>query len=131
MKRPRLMAEINVTPLVDVMLVLLATFALAAPLLVEGVQVELPRVATAPLPEHAAPLTITVDARGHIWWGKRRVRRAEFEARLAALARQRPDTEILVAADARTPYARVAEALAAIQRAGLAHVALLTEPERK
>ncbi len=130
MKRPRLMAEINVTPLVDVMLVLLATFALTAPLLVEGVQVELPRAASTPLPEASTPIRITVDAKGRIWWGRRRVRLAQLRARAAALARARPGAEVMLAADARTPYARVAAALAAIQQGGLTKIALLTEPRR-
>ena len=130
MKRPRLMGEINVTPLVDVMLVLLATFALTAPLLTTGIEVELPRAASTPLPELPTPIRISVDAHGRIWWGKQRVSLAQLRARAGALARRRPEAEVVLAADARTPYARVAKALAALQQGGLTKIALLTEPQR-
>jgi biopolymer transport protein TolR len=126
--RPQAMSEINVTPFVDVMLVLLIIFMVAAPLLTVGVPVELPRTAAQALPtEQEEPLTVTLTGDGGVAVMTTEVARDELIPRLRAVAAERADTTIYLRADGTIPYARVVEVMGALNAAGFADIGLVTE----
>jgi biopolymer transport protein TolR len=128
-KRRSPMAEINVTPMVDVMLVLLIIFMVAAPLLVTGVPVDLPKTAARSLSADAKPISITVDRAGAIFIDAQPQSPASLPAKLAALRSARTDdARVFVRADTGVAYGRVAELLASITGAGFAKVALVNQP---
>ncbi len=126
-KRTRPIAEINVTPMVDVMLVLLVIFMVTAPLLVTGVQVDLPKTAASGLKGDDRPLTVTVDAQGQVFLHEMPVRVEELGPRLIAIVGQKPDTRIFVRGDKRLQYGRVMEVMGAVTAAGFSKVALVAE----
>jgi biopolymer transport protein ExbD len=123
------MNEINVTPMVDVMLVLLIIFIITVPVMQHSVNIALPRATSAP--EDAKPQTIrlTVDARGHYFWNEQPVADADLQPRLEAAAAREPQPELHLRGDKDARYERVAQALAAAQRAGLRKVGFVTEPK--
>ena len=126
--RSRPMSEINVTPFVDVMLVLLIIFMVAAPLLVVGVPVELPKTAANALPgEQEEPLTVTVAADGRVSIQATDVPRGELLSRLRAIAVERESTRVFLRADGTAPYAVVMEVMGALNRGGFANIGLVTE----
>ncbi len=126
--RSRPMAEINVTPFVDVMLVLLIIFMVAAPLLVVGVPVELPKTAANALPgEQEEPLTVTVSADGSVAIQTTDVPREELIARLTAIAAERSGSRVFLRADGAVPYAEVMQVMGALNRGGFANIGLVTE----
>ena len=123
------MAEINITPMVDVMLVLLIIFMVAAPLLVTGVSVDLPETSAKSLPADTEPLSVTIDARGLRYIGDDAVEPQAFAARMAALHEARGnETRVVVRADAAIPYGQVAALLADVTGAGFTKVALVNQP---
>jgi biopolymer transport protein TolR len=133
------MVEINVVPYIDVMLVLLVIFMITAPLLKEGVKVDLPSAGAQPIdPEFLAkhePLILTVDARGRLYVNIGRnpdqpASEATVRARTAAVLHRDPQTPILVKADTSVPYGTVVHAMVILQRAGAAKVGFLTDPEK-
>ncbi|MBC7132950.1 MAG: protein TolR [Roseovarius sp.] len=127
--RSRPMAEINVTPFVDVMLVLLIIFMVAAPLLVVGVPVELPRTAANALPgEQEEPLTVTLGADGRVAIQTTDVPREELVARLRAIAAERAGSRVFLRADGAVPYAEVMQVMGALNRGGFGNIGLVTEP---
>ncbi|MCS6986204.1 MAG: ExbD/TolR family protein [Sphingomonadaceae bacterium] len=129
-RRRQPMSDINVTPLVDVMLVLLIIFMVAAPLLVTGTSVNLPQTRAKALPTERRPLTITLDRAGRRTIGDEVVAPAAFAARLNALREARgEDTPVFVRADAAVPYGEVARLLADVTAAGFTRVALVHRPE--
>ncbi|MEQ1890411.1 MAG: protein TolR [Alphaproteobacteria bacterium] len=121
------MSEINVTPMVDVMLVLLIIFMVAAPLLTVGVPVNLPQTTAAPLNEKTEPLAITIKADGQIYIQDTVVALEELAARLQAITENKPDTRIYVRGDHSLDYGRVMEVMGLITSAGFSKVALITE----
>ena len=126
--RSRPMSEINVTPFVDVMLVLLIIFMVAAPLLVVGVPVELPRTAANALPgEQEEPLTVTLAADGGVSVQTTDVPRDELVTRLRAIAAERESPRIFLRADGGVPYAEVMQVMGALNRGGFASIGLVTE----
>lgn len=125
--RPRLMSEINVTPFVDVMLVLLIVFMVAAPMLTIGVPVDLPDASARPLPDDNKPIEVTVDLNGAIFIGDTPIRQAELIARLAAMTDGRADARIYVRGDQSLAYGRIMEIIGTINKAGFRRVALVTE----
>jgi biopolymer transport protein TolR len=136
-RRKKLMAEINVVPYIDVMLVLLVIFMITAPLLKEGVKVDLPDAGARPIdPEFLAkhePLVVTIDARGNLYinFGQNQDKptsEATVSARTAALLRRDPQTPILVRADTTVPYGTVVRAMVLLQHAGAVKVGFLTDP---
>ena len=138
-RRRKMMGEINVVPYIDVMLVLLIIFMITAPLLKQGVKVNLPAAGAKPLdPRFLAkhePLILTVDARGRMYVniGSRSDQPLGEEivrARTAAVLRRDPETPILVQADRTVPYGRVMRAMVLLQQAGAAKVGFLTDPAR-
>ncbi|MDF1670279.1 MAG: protein TolR [Roseovarius sp.] len=126
--RSRPMAEINVTPFVDVMLVLLIIFMVAAPLMTVGVPVELPKTAANALPgEQEEPLTVTVTAEGIVMIQTTEVQRAELVNRLRAIGAERDSTRVYLRADGAVPYADVMQIMGALNRGGFNDIGLVTD----
>ena len=125
--RYRPLAEINVTPLVDVMLVLLIVFMVAAPLLTSGVTVDLPKASAAPISQDSEPVTVSINAEGHIFAGESEVQVPELAQKLAAAADGKMDRRIFVRGDKAVPYGRIMEVMATVTQAGFTKVALLAE----
>ena len=125
----RPMSEINVTPFVDVMLVLLIIFMVAAPLMTVGVEVELPQTAANSLSgDDEEPLTVTVPATGDVSIQETPVARDELVGRLSAIAVERDSNRIFLRADGSVPYAQVMEVMGALNRGGFPNIGLVTEP---
>ena len=128
--RSAAMSEINVTPFVDVMLVLLIIFMVAAPLLPVGVPVELPKTAANALPtEQEEPLTLTVTADGRLLIQNTEVAEAELIPKLTAIAAERENNKVFLRADGSIPYERVAQIMGALNRAGFTDIGLVTDTE--
>lgn len=126
--RAAAMSEINVTPFVDVMLVLLIIFMVAAPLLTVGVPVELPETAAQALPsEQEEPLTITLSADGVIMVQTTEVAATELIGKLRAVATERDSDKIFLRADGAIPYERVAQVMGALNAAGFNNIGLVTD----
>lgn len=126
--RSRPMAEINVTPFVDVMLVLLIIFMVAAPLMTVGVPVELPKTAANSLAsEQEEPLTVTITAEGTVTLQTTEIARDELVTRLRAIAAERDSTRIFLRADGAVPYAQVMQVMGALNRGGFSNIGLVTE----
>jgi len=126
----RPLSEINVTPLVDVMLVLLVIFMVTAPMMLQGVDVDLPETTTQPIRVRDEPLVLTVKKEGTFFIGRRELPAAELTAKLAAIFEGRDSKEIFLRADKETPYGFVVQALAAAREAGAKQLGMVTEPER-
>jgi biopolymer transport protein TolR len=123
------MADINVTPFVDVMMVLLVVFMVAAPLLTVGVPLELPRSAAAPLPtEKEEPLTVNLDSEGRVYIQKSAVAFGELVPKLQAIAEQRASDRVYLRADAGLDYGRVAQVMGALNAGGFRNIGLVTDP---
>ncbi len=122
------MAEINVTPFVDVMLVLLIIFMVAAPLLTVGVPVELPKTAAQSLPsETEEPLTVTLTAEGTVLIMTSEVPRGDLVPRLRAIATERADDRVYLRADGVVPYEEVAQIMGALNAGGFSSIGLVTD----
>jgi biopolymer transport protein TolR len=126
-KKFRPVAEINVTPMVDVMLVLLVIFMVTAPLMTAGVQVDLPKSDASPLKGDDQPLSVSVDAHGDVYIQETKVQMEELAPRLQAITSQKPDTRIFVRGDKSIDYGRVMEVMGLLGSAGFTKVALVTE----
>lgn len=126
-----LVSSINVTPFVDVMLVLLIVFMVAAPMLQVGVPVELPRTSASVLPAAQDPLTITVQTDGAIFLQETRVEPEELVPKLEAIAAAGYEQRIFIRADSSAAYGAVAAVMADISAAGFRNLALVTDPVRK
>ena len=121
------MTEINVAPFVDVMLVLVVIFMIAAPLLTVGVPVDLPKAAVDPLNEDKEPLILTVDAEGRIYLQESEVKENVLIPRLVAVSEANPDLRVFVRGDRAINYGRVMEVMGMVSEAGFAKVALIAE----
>lgn len=127
-KHRAMMAEINITPMVDVMLVLLIIFMVAAPLMTVGVPVELPKTAATPLPAvEEEPLTVSITAEGAITLMKSEITRDELIPKLRAIAAERTDNKVFLRADGRVPYETVAQVMGALNAGGFNNIGLVTE----
>ena len=124
------MSEINVTPLVDVMLVLLVIFILATPLMASRLALDLPRAAAPAVaaPEPAATVSISLDAQGQTYWGDEVIDPARLAQRLQQTAQREPATEVQLRADTTVPYGRVVQVIALAQNAGLARIGFVADP---
>ncbi|MET0321920.1 MAG: biopolymer transporter ExbD [Duganella sp.] len=128
-RRPAPMADINVTPMVDVMLVLLVIFILGAPVFTSSVQLELPKAqAPAGPPAPAATVTVAIDARGQVFWNNEAVAPKVLAQRLAEAARLPVQPELQLRADKDTRYEIVAQVMAAAQTHGLTKLGFVTDP---
>lgn len=126
--RAAAMSEINVTPFVDVMLVLLIIFMVAAPLLTVGVPIKLPQTAASAMPtEQEEPLTITLTADGLVLIQTTEVTDAELIAKLTAIAAERQSDKVFVRADGAVPYERVAQLMGALNAGGFLNIGLVTD----
>lgn len=126
--RSQPMAEINVTPFVDVMLVLLIIFMVAAPLLTVGVPVELPKTAAGALPaEQEEPLTVTIRADGGVEIQTTATPRDELVTRLRGIAAERASDRVFLRADGKVPYAQVMEVMGALNAGGFSNIGLVTD----
>ena len=122
------MAEINVTPFVDVMLVLLIIFMVAAPLLTVGVPIELPKTDAKQLPgQQKEPLTISVDRQGRVFLQETQVKVSEIAAKLKAITKSGFKEEIYVRGDAKTNYGIIAKVMGTISAAGFTRINLVTD----
>ncbi|TNJ33335.1 ExbD/TolR family protein [Arenimonas terrae] len=125
------MADINVTPLVDVMLVLLIIFMITAPLMSHKVKVELPQATLEEKPKiDQPPITLAVTANGKIYWNDEPVSRDALDARLAILAQRTPQPQVDVRADNITKYGVIAEVVKQVRMAGIRKVGFVSTPER-
>ncbi len=129
------MAEINVVPYIDVMLVLLVIFMVTAPLLYQGVEIELPQSSAEPMaPQEEEPVIVEVDRNGRFYLSigaqadDEPVNLEEIVVNVTALMRAQPQTPVFVRGDANVPYARVVNVMTALQQAGVPQVGLLTQP---
>ncbi len=126
----RRVAEMNVTPVVDVMLVLLIVFMVAAPMLTVGVPVELPRTSASALPaEREEPLSITLTADGQMMIMTTEVAPGELIPRLRAVASERQDNRIFLRADGAIPYERVVQVMGALNASGFNNIGLVTDTD--
>jgi biopolymer transport protein TolR len=123
------LSDINITPLVDVMLVLLVAFVITIPVLSNAVHVNLPKTVTTTPPQEQKAVTVTVDGEGKVFLNQAEVSRADLEKQLVALHGANPDLSLHLRADERVPYGPVAKVMAAIEHAGVPHVAILTAAE--
>jgi biopolymer transport protein TolR len=121
------MAEINVTPMVDVMLVLLIIFMVTSPLMVAGVQVDLPQTSSAPIAGQDEPISVTIDVNGNVYIQDTKIKKTELTDKLLAIAGEKKDVRIFVRGDKAIDYGKVMEIVSAINSAGFSKVALLTE----
>ena len=124
-------SEINVTPFVDVMLVLLIIFMVTAPLLTVGVQVDLPETSADTLPEETEPLTLTINAKGEIFIQETKVEYEKIIAKIMAVSNNRTDTRIYVRGDKAINYGRVLEVMGILSGSGFTKVALISEPNKE
>jgi biopolymer transport protein TolR len=125
------MAEINVTPFVDVMLVLLIVFMVAAPLMVQGVPVDLPKTSATKLEKVRKPMVVTLAPDGAIYIRDEQIDRSTLVNRLIALRSQEGDTVVYVRADRKIPYGEVMEILGRVGETGYQRVSLLSQPSPK
>lgn len=126
-QRHRPVSDINVTPMVDVMLVLLVIFMVTAPLMTSGVQVDLPKTEAAPMKGDDQPLSVTVDAKGELWIQETKVSLDELVPKIQAITAQKPETRIFIRGDKTIDYGRVMEVMGLLGGAGFTKVALVTE----
>ena len=124
------LAEINMVPLIDVMLVLLVIFIVTAPLLTNVVKLDLPKATSAADIQKPEKVEFAIDANGGLFWKGERITREDAIARFAEEGRKRPQPEVYLRADQNVPYRYVAETLADASKGGLSKVAFVSEPTR-
>jgi biopolymer transport protein TolR len=122
------LSDINVTPMVDVMLVLLIIFMVTAPLIQQGVKVNLPETKAAPVEASDKKIVLSVDKAKHVYIGEAEVPIAELEEKLKSNAKAQADKEIYLHADRDVPYGTVVDVMASAQRAGIGNVGMITDP---
>ena len=124
-------SEINVTPFVDVMLVLLIIFMVTAPLLTVGVQVDLPETSADSLPEESEPLTLTINSKGEVFIQETKIEFDNLIKKILAVSENRTDTRIYVRGDKTINYGRVLEVMGKLSGSGFTKVALISEPYKE
>jgi biopolymer transport protein ExbD len=123
------MSEINMTPLVDVMLVLLIIFIITVPVMKHAVNIDLPRASNTPQLVKPQTIRLSVNAAGEYYWNEQRVSETDMELRLKAEAAKLPQPELHIRGDKDARYELVAQAMAAAQRSGLHKIGFITEPK--
>ncbi len=123
------MSEINMTPLVDVMLVLLIIFIITIPVINHAVKIDLPRASNTPNDSKPQSINVSIDAQGKVYWNQAEVDDATLANNIALAAQQEPQPELHLRADREVRYERVAEVMAAAQHGGLGKIGFITEPK--
>jgi biopolymer transport protein ExbD len=123
-----IMSEINMTPLVDVMLVLLIIFIITVPVINHAVKVDLPRAASQPNDVKPPHIELSIDAAGELTWDGKPVKKEDLKARMTEAATQQPQPELHLRADRKTPYENVAQVMSTAQSVGLGKVGFVTDP---
>jgi biopolymer transport protein ExbD len=126
--RGDVVSEINITPLVDVMLVLLVTFIITAPLLNNAVRINLPKTTATSTPDTSKSVTVSIDAANKVFIDKREVAQDALEAELKSQVSSSPDLALSLQADEGVPYRSVAKVMATIQKSGVSKLSVLTSP---
>ncbi len=127
-QQDEVISEINMTPLVDVMLVLLIIFIITVPVLTHSVQVELPRASNSPQQDKPSTIILSVNAKGEVFWNDQQVTATELEAKLAVAASAKPQPDIQLRGDKTVAYEHVVKTMAAVQNAGLLKLGFVTDP---
>ena len=128
-KQPAPMADINVTPMVDVMLVLLVIFIITAPLFTHAIKLDLPSAQSAPAPEKPETISLSINGAGAIFWNDAAIEQKELDAKLAAAAQKKPQPELQLRADKSTRYEVIAQVMSAAQNNGLTKMGFVTDPK--
>lgn len=123
------LSEINVTPLVDVMLVLLIIFMVTAPMMQQGIEVNLPETSASGVPTNDEPFILTITREGKLQVGKAGIPMEQLRQKLSAIFSTRKNKEVYIQADRKTDYGVVAEAMAEIRAAGIYNISLITIPK--
>jgi biopolymer transport protein ExbD len=123
------MSEINMTPLVDVMLVLLIIFIITIPVINHAVKIDLPRASNTPNDSKPQSINVSIDAQGKVYWNQTEVDETTLANNIALAAQQEPQPELHLRADREVRYERVAEVMAAAQHGGLGKIGFITEPK--
>jgi len=123
------MSDINMTPLIDVMLVLLVIFIITAPLLASSIRLDLPQSDAAIAGDAPASVLLSVDKAGQAFLNDKRVSKTELATELGRIGAANPDTELQLRADAAVPYGRVVEIMGVAQKAGLGRIGFVAEPD--
>lgn len=126
-QRGQFVSQINVTPLVDVMLVLLVIFMVTAPIIQQGVEVSLPKVKAAALPGKEQQFVVSITRENGIYLNDAKITPAELTGKLRAISQERPDREVFIRADEQVSYGEVIRTMAAIKAAGIENVGMVTE----
>jgi biopolymer transport protein TolR len=122
------MSEINVTPFVDVMLVLLIIFMVTAPMMMQGVDVNLPRTTTEPIASEEERLVISITAKREIYLNEYKISVESLQRKMQTIYQNRPDRSVFLRADQGLPYGFVMEVMAAVRQSGIKRVGMVTEP---
>ncbi len=129
--RPRrekeLMSQINVTPFVDVMLVLLIIFMVTAPMMQSGINVNLPKVSARAVNTKTEPLVVTIDSRERTYLGDTRLSPTRLSRKLKAINKSKPGSMVLLKADKKVPYGYVVKVISEIRRSGITKIGMITE----
>lgn len=130
-RQHQMMSDINVTPMVDVMLVLLVIFIITAPMFTHAVKLDLPQAQAAAAQQQPDSVSIAINATGAIFWNDEQVNPAQLDARLAKAAQSSPQPELQLRADKNTRYEVVAQVMAAAQSRGLTKLGFVTDPKKE
>jgi biopolymer transport protein ExbD len=123
--------EINTTPLVDVMLVLLIIFIITIPVMNHAVKIDLPRATNQPDEPKPQNISLSIDASGKVFWNEEAIDSAQLTARIAEAAKKQPQPELHLRAERTTQYEKVAQVMAAAQSGGLSKIGFVTDPQAK
>lgn len=126
-KTMAVMSDINVTPMVDVMLVLLVIFIITAPLINHAIKLDLPNAQSAVMPQKAASITLSVDAKGALYLESEAINFTDLDGRMAALSKKNPQPELQLRADKETRYEVIAQLMASAQAQGLSKIGFITD----
>ena len=127
-KNNRFMSQINVTPFVDVMLVLLIIFMVTAPMMMQGVEVNLPKTVAKRVKTPEDPLILTVNKQGEVYIEKHRLDLKDLETKIAKILKYRREKQVLLKADKEVPYGFVMDVVARVKKAGIDKLGMITEP---
>lgn len=123
----QLMSEINITPFVDVMLVLLVIFMVTAPMMISGINVNLPEASATPISGNDEPLTITINSKGEIFLQDISIEKATLITKLIAVTKEKKESRIMVRGDKNSNYGEIMNVVSSINAAGYNHISLITQ----